>query len=105
MKKLLAVTFCLALVMPAQAEDLVFTMINNSSKNLLKFFTSPTDVNEWEEDVFGADVLQPGQEVEITIADDRTQCVYDMKMVFDDGQELFDKQDFCEIDSYTLYDK
>lgn len=105
MKKLLTVALCLVLATPAMAEDLVFTMINKGSNNLVKFYTSPVDVDDWEEDVFGEDLLRPGESIKITIADGRTQCVYDMKMVFEDGTELMDKQDFCQIDTYTIYDK
>lgn len=86
----------------AMAEDLVFTLNNFSALGLVEFYTSPADTNNWEEDVLGEDVLLPGYSVDVTIADGRTQCTYDMQFVMSDGQQLEDTIDMCELGSYTL---
>lgn len=91
-----------ALAVPAFAEDLVFTLSNNTSADLQEFYTSPVDVNDWEEDVLGTDVLAAGASAQVTIADGRTQCTYDMRFVFTDGSELEDTADLCDTGSYTL---
>ena len=89
----------------AAAEDLVFTLDNETSADLTEFYTSPVNVNDWESDVLGADVLPAGSAIEITIADGRTQCNYDMKFVFTDGTTLEkDGVDLCNLDTYTLTD-
>jgi hypothetical protein len=90
------------LAAPAFAEDLVFTLSNNTSADLQEFYTSPADVNNWEEDVLGTDMLGAGSSAQVTIADGRTQCNYDMRFVFTDGSELEDTADLCETGSYTL---
>ena len=87
---------------PAIAEDLNFTLINDTDGVLTHFYTSPADTDVWEEDVFGADVLGSGESIAITIADGRDNCVYDMRMIFDDGTELTDTHDMCEMGSYTI---
>ena len=90
----------------AQAQDLSFTLTNDSSQALIQFFTSPADVNEWEEDVLGTDIMGAGTSTTVTIADGRTQCVYDMRFVMESGQELEDYGiDLCELGEYTLYDE
>lgn len=91
--------------MPAAAEDLKFTLTNNSSWVVTEFYTSPVDVDDWEEDVLGTDVLNPGDASEITIADGRTQCTYDFKFILKDGTEhTADAVNICELGSYTLHD-
>lgn len=90
---------------PAMAEDLELTLNNRSSYVVVEFYASPSDVGDWEEDILGADVLGSDESIEITIADGRTQCAYDLRFVFDDG-DVLDKGsvDLCETGSYTLTD-
>ncbi|WP_455189985.1 hypothetical protein [Foliimonas ilicis] len=98
---------CIAFPSLAQAEDLVFTLENGTNSVLTEFYTSPTGVNEWEEDMLGQDVLEPGQRVQITIADGRDVCNYDMKFEFSEDSDLdstTDTQDLCEMGSYTIHE-
>lgn len=89
----------------SQAEDLVFMLTNKTKGTLERFYTSPVGIDEWEEDVFGDDVLGPGESIEITIADGRAVCKYDMRFEFtedSDFEDLEDTQDLCEMGSYTI---
>ena len=95
----------LLLVVPACAEDLQFVLTNASSYAVKSFFTSPVDVSQWEEDVFGENYLPAGNQVTITIADGRTVCVYDMKFVLEDDSEFIESAiDLCQTGEYTLSD-
>lgn len=88
---------------PAFAEDLELTLTNDTESVLAEFYASPADVGEWEEDILGEDVLGSGESVDITIADGRTQCEYDLRFVFDDGSEtIVEAEDICETESFTL---
>ncbi|MBK3745587.1 hypothetical protein G3A39_41230 [Paraburkholderia aspalathi] len=105
--RILAATFLFATAFTANsaaADDLVFTLKNGTGSVLNNFFTSPTGVGEWEDDVFGKQVLEPGEEMEITIADGRSVCKYDMRFEFqgDDLETLEDTQNLCEMSSYTI---
>lgn len=105
MKMTFVATFlALSLAAPAFAEDLVITINNGSSQALAQFFTSPSGVDEWEVDVFGEGVLLSGYTVDVTIADGREQCEYDLKFVMEDGQELVGTQDMCEEPTFELFD-
>jgi len=91
----------------AQADDLVFTLKNATKSTLERFYTSPSGVDDWEDDVFGQDVLEPGQSVEITIADGRRVCNYDMRFEFTEDSNLDtteDTQDLCKMGSYTIHE-
>lgn len=87
---------------PAIADDLEFVLINSSGFTLVEFYTSPADVGSWEEDILGNDVLDSGYSLKITVADGRTQCIYDMLMIFEDGDRLEDQVDMCDMGSYTI---
>lgn len=90
-----------------RAEDLVFNLVNKTDATLERFYTSPTGVEDWEEDVFGKDVLEPGESVKITIADGRRVCEYDLRFEFteESGYEnLEDSQDLCKMGTYTIHD-
>ena len=96
----------LAFAPAAQAQDLVFTLKNGTSAVMTYFHTSPAGVDDWEEDVLGSDVLGPGESVRVTIADGRSQCVYDMRFEFDEDSGLDiteDTQDLCKLGSYTIH--
>lgn len=100
-----AVAALMLMVAPASAEDLEFMLTNASSYAVKSFFTSPVDVEQWEEDVFGENYLPAGNQVTITIADGRTVCVYDMKFVLEDDSEFIENAiDLCETGEYTLSD-
>lgn len=88
----------------ARAEDLTFTLINKTHATMLRFYTSPVGVNDWEEDVFGKDVLDPGDEMDVTIADGRTVCNYDMRFEFDDDSTTEDTVNLCDLGSYTIHE-
>ncbi|SFJ64439.1 hypothetical protein [Aerobium aerolatum] len=86
----------------AYADDLVFKFINKSDFVVTELYTSPSNVSEWEEDILGRDVLGSGESVNVTIADGRRACEYDLRIVFDDGDVLEDTTDLCETASYTV---
>lgn len=89
----------------AQAEDLEFTLTNDTSAVIMFFHASPTGVDEWEDDVLGSEVIGPGESVSVTIADGRDVCEYDMRFEFDEesGLEVLeDTQDLCALGAYTV---
>lgn len=103
----LAAAVVAASAVPSLAEDLKFQLTNGTNSVLTRFYSSPTGVNSWEEDVFGDNVLNPGETMNITIADGRTVCKYDMRFEFDENSDLDtteDTQDLCQMGSYTIHE-
>ena len=87
------------------AEDLTFVLTNGSSYAVKSFFTSPADVESWEDDVFAENYLPAGNYVSVTISDGREQCTYDMLFVLEDDSEFIERGiDLCELGEYTLSD-
>lgn len=86
----------------AGAQDIQYALTNSTSAALLEFYTSPVDVDSWEDDLLATMDVMPGETVTVTIGDGRTQCAYDLMFVFEDGSEFTDTVDICELASYEL---
>lgn len=88
----------------AMAEDLVFTLKNETNSVINAFYTSPVGEENWEDDVLAQEVLAPGEIAEVTIKDGRRACDYDMRFEFQ-GEELEtleDTQNLCELGEYSV---
>lgn len=91
-RAIVATVFALPLVAlsarNALAEEMRFTLNNATSQTLVEFYASPSNVDNWEEDILGSDVVPAGESITVTIADGRSECAYDIKGVFDDGDSV-----------------
>lgn len=96
----------LGTALPVVAEDVYFTLVNESSRSLHYFYAAPSTESYWGPDLLrGGHTLRAGYEGTVTIADDSTECNYDFKFVMDDGSEtVVNRIDICELGSYTIYD-
>ena len=88
----------------AVAQDIEYALQNSSSVALTEFYTSPTDDDSWGDDLLATTDLLPGEGGTVTIADGSESCEYDMLFVFEDGTELTDTVDICQMASYELFD-
>ena len=102
----LAVLALLASAMPAAAQTVEFTLINNSARDLNYFYTSPSNDSNWGYDLLGDDgILQSGYQGTVTIGDGSDQCEYDFKFVMEDESEtVINGVDICSLNEYTIYD-
>lgn len=87
----------------ANAEDLNFTLINNSPSPMTAFHVSPQSTNSWERNLLAGGILDVNYEVDVLIADGLSTCVYDIRADFQDGETLEDYGlDLCDLGSYTF---
>lgn len=63
-------------------------IVNNTGRTIWRFYGSPVNVNSWEEDILGSNILPAGQSVNIDFTDGRSICNYDMRAEFQDGTAL-----------------
>ena len=92
--------------LPAAAQTVEFTLINDSSQSLHYFYTNPSDQDAWGEDLLGeTGTLEPGMQGTVFIGDGSDQCLYDFRFETGEGAllEVFEV-DICALDSYTLTD-
>ena len=88
---------------PAQAQDLLFTLVNNSSHTIVEMYLAPSNDPDWGENILSGP-LDPGMVADVTVADGLTVCDYDMYYVSAEGGEAEDSQNICELGTYTLTD-
>ena len=100
----LVAALVLATTSPVFAEDLVFTLINNSSVTVTEMYVSKHSTAEWEENILDGNTIDAGTESDITIADGETTCDYDMRFVGENGATHEVSQNLCELGTYTLTD-
>lgn len=100
----LAFAAALALVAtPSLAEDLVFTLANNSSQTIVEMYVSEVDSDQWGENILlGA--VDPGVSGDVTIADGLDVCDYDLRFVTAEGGEAEQTQNLCELATFTVND-
>ena len=99
---LAALTITATTAIPAFAQDRKVRIVNNTNFTIVRFYGSNKGSKSWEEDILGADVLDPGQSVNINFDDGTGYCKFDFKAVFNDGEELVSKNiNICEIGTYN----
>ena len=92
--------------LPAAAQNIEFTLINNSSQSIHYFYASPANEDQWGEDLLGdTGTLESGMEATTYIYDGSDQCVYDFRFESAEGGELEARGvDICSLGSYTITD-
>ena len=92
-----------AAVLPAAALDRHVVLVNNTDFTIVEFYASSVGQKTWQEDILGADVLPPGGRVRINIDDGTGYCKYDLKAVFNDGDEVVKQaMNVCEVGTFTI---
>jgi len=81
---MLAAIAAMLLPAAAHADERNFILQNATGRTIAEMYVSPANVNEWEENVLSGEV--PDEEnVVVRFVDDVDACVYDLKIVHDDG--------------------
>lgn len=93
---------------PVSAQGAVtFSLINGTGLDMVAFYATPPHIDNWEDDILGDAVLPAGYSVDVTIADGRQDCTYDLLAVFDAGdQEIevtVEDAEICDGSSYTFH--
>lgn len=107
MRLVVALVAALSLAVPsaARAGDIAFTVINDSSYDLVSFFTAPANARAWGHNLLGDYRLKARSKGTATIAGGDEFCVYDLKYVLSDGETYYKRDlDVCQIASYRIFD-
>lgn len=89
---------------PAFAEDLQFTLINNSSHAITEMYLSPHEQNTWGDNILTVPSVDPGVQGNISVTDGETVCDYDIKVVTAEGGTGEVTQNLCEMATFTVHD-
>ncbi|ESW61291.1 MAG: hypothetical protein Q27BPR15_07315 [Rhodobacter sp. CACIA14H1] len=89
---------------PALAEDLVFTLVNESSHTIVEMYVSPVEQEDWGENILTVEEVAPGTGGDVTIADGLDVCDYDIRLVSAEGGDTNVTQNLCEMTTLTVSD-
>jgi hypothetical protein len=107
MKRLL-LFLCLAVVVAGSVAVLArgdqdFVLVNKTGLIIEELYISPANDNEWGEDVLGVDVLKNGQQVTIKFSHKETECVWDLKIVDEEKDDVvWEDINLCKASQITL---
>lgn len=80
------------------------TVVNSTGYTISEVYISPASSRSWEEDVLDWDILQEGQEFTIDFRRSENTCDWDLKVVYDDGEDaIWDGLDLCEDWHFELF--
>lgn len=80
-----------------------FTLVNKTGLTISEFYVSPSDDDEWGEDVLGRDVLMHNDKVDISFARKEKACKWDLKIVDEDDDPIvWENIDLCKAEEITL---
>ena len=83
--------------------DLDFKLVNKTGLTIEEVYVTPSDHDEWGEDIMGKDVLKNGESVDITFSRKETGCNWDLKIVDSDKDEIeWEGFNLCKAEEITL---
>jgi len=88
----------------ALAQDADFTLVNATGYPIRELYVSPSKSKDWGSDKLGKNVMENGQAGKLSFPKRSSQCIQDLKIVFDDdGSEVvWEEFNLCEIEKITL---
>ncbi len=101
----LALALC-ALPLSARADTKAFTLVNTTSKMIVKLYVRPIEGGGERIELLKKKGLYGGKSRKLTITDNSNACAYWVWTVFEDNS-FYDKReavDFCEYNTYTFSD-
>ena len=85
----------------AAAQD--FTIHNHTGHVIVTLNVSPSDSNRWGPDILGREVLGDGEATEVSFDRNEDQCVWDIRVTYDDGTENDERGiNLCETTDVTF---
>lgn len=78
-------------------------ILNKTNKQIDELYFSPSNSNDWEDDVLGDNVMRHGQGDWLTFETKQTTCFYDLGVKFSNGvAATWKKLDVCTYTTFEL---
>lgn len=106
MRKLFFISLFLILSIGIQAQEAQqdFTLVNSTGLVIDELYVSPSESEEWDEDVLGKEVLRVDEECDILFNPKEEVCLWDIKITDEEGDEIeWEKIDLCKAVRVILY--
>ena len=81
-----------------------FALVNRTGYQIDQVYVSSSRENSWGADVLGRGVLVPNATVNITFPQKSSECMWDMRVIYNDGDRSEWRQlNLCRISRVTLF--
>lgn len=90
---------------PAQAQGRQdFSLVNRTGYTINELYVGPTSSDQWGSDILGTGTLPNGRTIEIRFPNRSAECMWDLKVVYDDGDETeWRNVNLCRISRISLF--
>ena len=100
---LVALIFSVALSGTAFAGRQDFLLINDTGRDIISLYITPSDTFFWDDDILGVDILENGDSEYISFSRRETDRYWDMKATFINGNEwIWEDIDLFRVSIITL---
>ena len=83
-----------------------FTVVNRTGVEIDKLYVSPSEADDWEEDILGQDTLPDGQSVNIKFNREEKAALWDLRIEDKQGNAIeWERLDLLKISKVTLFYK
>ena len=80
-----------------------FRLVNRTGVEINTLYISPSEADDWEEDVLGEDTLPPGAGLDVSFSG-RDECLWDLMVTDGDGNAVYwRKINLCEVAKVVLH--
>lgn len=80
----------------------VFDIVNGLDRRIIQLYLSAASAGDWEENVLQAP-LDAGDTLEMTVDDETSECLYDLRAVFKGRKDVERRGiNICKLKSYTI---
>ncbi|MCP1551292.1 MULTISPECIES: hypothetical protein [Methylorubrum] len=81
-----------------------FTLVNRTGYQIDEVYVGPVSQSHWGQDVMGKDAIANGDTADITFNGGSNACKWDIKVVYNDGDESeFRGVNLCNVSRVTLF--
>jgi hypothetical protein len=89
---------------PVLAQQADFNLANRTGYPIRELYVTSTKSKNWGSDLLDRHIIEDGETWKIGFAPNKSQCIQDIMIVFDDdGSEVtWEKFDLCSIQKITL---
>jgi hypothetical protein len=80
-----------------------FTLHNRTGHVIMTLNVSPSNSNQWGPDILGQEVLADGESAEISFDRTESQCLFDIRVTYDDGDTNDERGiNLCEVSEVSF---
>ncbi len=80
-----------------------FTAVNDTDLVIVELYVSPDDSNSWGRDRLGSNDLESGDQFVVEFNNDSSQCLWDIKAIYENGSYDETQKNLCEISTIRFW--